>query len=407
MSDKRDRDLVQTAINTCFSDLKGDPWLAQRIINGADKEQKVKKKLSLGLVLVIALALATLAVAIAAQHVGWTDFFGKLYNINMPKEAQEAMDQTKPLSFQVGPMTFTYNQLVTDGYIALSSAGVHTTDGSEVLYAMDTDIYDAVDAIGDKTVVDKYGLEPGTSWLDAAKELGLPLYGIRALVEVEAPYSGGESMEDALWSEDGSIVYFSMPMLDPDSAGETLPVTLYMAVTQFDPDTEETIEKWRTREETTLSTLPMLEEKTYRPEGDGQLTVMMRTEERVDAAADEAVQAAAEDAALDGAAPKASIREEAFALQLESVKAKRYATGVYLSSTFTLPADMTMEDVYGTLYNLSLCDGNGAELPGGLNLSGYCNVAGFPTVTLETSSSIDTLPESLMITDGTVKVVVK
>ena len=76
MSEQRDKEFVQSAVDACFSDLKGDPWLAQRIMNGAEKEIKVKKKLSFGLVLAIGLVLATVAVAIAATQLGWVDFFG-------------------------------------------------------------------------------------------------------------------------------------------------------------------------------------------------------------------------------------------------------------------------------------------------------------------------------------------
>jgi hypothetical protein len=79
-------------------------------------------------------------------------------------------------------MTFTFNQLLTDKRIVMSSAGVHTTDGSQVLYANDTNVYDAVDSIS-STVLERYNLDSGLSWLDAAKQLNLPLYGIRALVE--------------------------------------------------------------------------------------------------------------------------------------------------------------------------------------------------------------------------------
>lgn len=56
------------------------------------------------------------------------------------------------------------------------------------------------------------------TWLEAAQELELPLYGVRALVELPPESDLGSSMEDALWNEDGTIVYFNMPMLAPGSA---------------------------------------------------------------------------------------------------------------------------------------------------------------------------------------------
>lgn len=192
MSEQRDKEFVQSAVDACFSDLKGDPWLAQRIINDAEKEIKVKKKLSFGLVLAIGLMLATIAVAIAATQLGWIDFYGT-YNISVPTAAQEAMEASKPQTFQVGPMTFSFKQLLTDKRIALSSAEVRMTDGTEVLYADDSNFYEAVDAIND-TVLKKYGLESGITWVEAAKQLNLPLYGVRALIEVAPQYDKGEAM---------------------------------------------------------------------------------------------------------------------------------------------------------------------------------------------------------------------
>lgn len=60
-------------------------------------------------------------------------------------------------------------------------------------------------------VLKKYNLKPGTTWIEAAKQLNLPLYGIRALATVALEYVDGESMEDAALEEDGSITYFNIP----------------------------------------------------------------------------------------------------------------------------------------------------------------------------------------------------
>lgn len=205
------REKIVRTVDTCFSDLQGDPWLAQRIRNSAKGEVKVKKKLSFSLVLAIGLMLATVAVAIAATQLGWIDLFSNNYNITVPKEAQEMMEAAEQQTFQVGPMTITYKQLLTDKHIVMSSAEAHMTDGSEVLYAEDSNFYDGVDSLRGDAVLKKYNLKPGTTWIEAAKQLNLPLYGIRALATVALEYVDGESMEDALWNEDGSITYFNIP----------------------------------------------------------------------------------------------------------------------------------------------------------------------------------------------------
>ena len=365
MTEKEVQEKIVRTVDTCFSDLHGDPWLAQRIRNSAEREIKVKKKLSLGLVLAIVLILATVVAAIAATQLGWVDFFGKGYGITVPKAAQEALNATIPLKFTVGPMTFSFNQLLTDKRIAMSSASVHTTDGSEVLYADDTNVYEAVDAIS-STVLERYNLDSGINWVDAAKQLNLPLYGIRALIEIDQEYDGGCAMEDAMWSEDGSIVYFNMPMLTPKSVKDDLPATLYMSVTQFDPATGDIIDKWQIRENITLPVAPLLAEKTYLPEGDAELGKM----------------------------------------KLLSVYAEQYATGIYLTSTFTVKEGTTADSATGALYSLTLCDSEGNALPAGLNMSGSAFEYDLQAK-LETMTSLETLPDSLIVTDGTVKVIVK
>ncbi len=367
MTEQEVQEKIVRTVDTCFSGLNGDPWLAQRIRNGGEGEIKVEKKLSFGLVLAIVLILTTVAAAIAATQLGWVDYLGEMFGVTVPKTAQEALNATTPQKFTVGPMTFTFNQLLTDKRIVMSSASVHTTDGSQVLYVDDTNIYEAVDSIS-SMVLERYNLDSGLSWLDAAKQLNMPLYGIRALVEIDQKYDGGSPSEGAMWSEDGSIVYFSMPSLTPESVKIELPVTLYMSVTQFDPNTGDTLGEWQISENIILPVAPLLNEKTYLPEGDAELSRM----------------------------------------KLTSVYAQQYATGIYLISTFTVKEGRTADSAMGALNSLTLCDGEGSVLPEGLSLSTrHVFTDELPTVRLETMTSLETLPDSLIMTDGTVKVSVK
>ncbi|MEA4929330.1 MAG: hypothetical protein VB104_11735 [Candidatus Limiplasma sp.] len=189
------------------------------------EENKVKRASFRTVIIAAILIIVTMAVAFAAQQLGWVDFYGT-YGITLPKAAEETMNATKPISYEVGPMTFTYNQLITDKRIVLSSAQVQLTDDTEALIANDSDLYEAVDSISD-TILKKYGLKTGTTWVQAAQQLNLPLYGVRALVEVSSEYDKGEAMEDALWNEDGSIVYFSMPSINKDAVKDELPMLVF------------------------------------------------------------------------------------------------------------------------------------------------------------------------------------
>ena len=65
MNDRKDVAKVQLALDTAFSDLKDDPWLARKVLASARKEKKTKKKLSTGLVFLLVLILAA-GIALAA-----------------------------------------------------------------------------------------------------------------------------------------------------------------------------------------------------------------------------------------------------------------------------------------------------------------------------------------------------
>ncbi len=72
MNDHQDIQKIKFALDATFSNLKDDPWLAQKVLAKAKGEQKVKKKLSVGFVLLIVLALAV----VTALAVGLTSYFG-------------------------------------------------------------------------------------------------------------------------------------------------------------------------------------------------------------------------------------------------------------------------------------------------------------------------------------------
>ena len=65
MNDRKDVAKVQLALDTAFSDLKDDPWLARKVLANAREETKTKKKLSTGLVFLLVLILAA-GIALAA-----------------------------------------------------------------------------------------------------------------------------------------------------------------------------------------------------------------------------------------------------------------------------------------------------------------------------------------------------
>ena len=73
MNDRKDREIIQVALDTTLSGLQDDPWLARKVLDDAKGEVKVKKKISVGLVL----ALVLILVALGALAVTFSDVFFK------------------------------------------------------------------------------------------------------------------------------------------------------------------------------------------------------------------------------------------------------------------------------------------------------------------------------------------
>lgn len=354
------------------------------------EENKVKRASFRSILIAAILIIVTMAIAFAAQQLGWVDFYGR-YGITLPKAAEETMNAAKPISYKVGPMTFTYNQLITDKRIVLSSAQVQLTDGTEALIANDSDLYEAVDAISN-IILKKYGLKSGTTWVQAAQQLNLPLYGVRALVEVSPEYDKGEAMEDALWNEDGSIVYFNMPSINKDAVKDELPIALYMAVHQYDPATDEVkINAWTDREETILPVARLLAEKAYKPEGNATITLP-------------GTKTTAQDS--DGG-ESSETTSQPVTVTLTGIHAEQYATGIYLTSSFILPEGISEDAAREALYSLSFLGADGDELPMGINLSANVIVSDLPSASLESMTSLEILPDTLIILGGKAQVVMK
>ena len=224
MNKKISSQVFHDSIEHQLSGLKTDPRLAQRIMSSAKEEEPVKK-FTLRTSLIIALiVLATLTTALAAGVLlGWTDF----YHFEIPRTAKEILNATEPRDYQVGPLTFTVNELLTDGHIALCSATSRTTDGSPAVIS--EEIYDAVGANGKngQALARRWNLPPETGWIDAAHMMNLPFYRVSISMFVPEECHDSEDMGDAMWDQEGRCVSYYMSSLNSLQVGETLPVTLH------------------------------------------------------------------------------------------------------------------------------------------------------------------------------------
>lgn len=366
MNKKISSDEFHNSIDRQLSGLKPDLWLAQHIMASAKEEEPVKKFAVSTALIVVLIVIATLTTALAASALlGWTDF----YSFEIPKTAQEILNATEPKDYQVGPITFTVNELLTDGHIALCSATSHVTDGSSAV--LSEEVYDAVGANGDngEALAQKWNLSPDTRWIDAAHIMNLPFYRISISVNVPEECHDGEDMGDAMWDEKGNCVSYYMAALNSLQVGETLPIKLHFQVWQYDPQSiepqsifEDVVDKakemsyWEDTFEITLTVPAPIAEKTYMPEQPYDFE--------------------------NG-------------LTLNSVTAQQTVAGAYVVGQFTLRDGFNFNDAYSG--ELDFLDATGEEIPWGMAESGIIEYDQLPKVEWGAMLNLEVLPEEMVV----------
>ena len=366
MNKKISSDEFHNSIDRQLSGLKPDPWLAQHIMASAKEEEPVKKFTVSTALIVVLIVIATLTTALAASVLlGWTDF----YSFEIPKTAQEILNATEPKDYQVGPITFTVNELLTDGHIALCSATSHVTDGSSAV--LSEEVYDAVGANGDngEALAQKWNLSPDTRWIDAAHIMNLPFYRVSISVNVPEECHDGEDMGDAMWDEKGNCVSYYMAALNSLQVGETLPIKLHFQVWQYDPQSiepqsifEDVVDEakemsyWEDTFEITLTVPAPIAEKTYMPEQPYDFE--------------------------NG-------------LTLNSVTAQQTVAGAYVVGQFTLRDGFNFNDAYSG--ELDFLDATGEEIPWGMAESGIIEYDQLPKVEWGAMLNLEVLPEEMLV----------
>lgn len=164
------------------------------------EEKKMRRITWRTAALVALILLATISMALAvSEWLGWTDYLAEYYGIQVTDKMQERMDATEQRSFQVGPLTLTLRQCLADGRIAMANFEASTTDQSPAICVGDVTL-----PISDKEAK-RLGVDASLSCMEVAEKLDLPLYCIRALMEVTSSANAGTSMEDALWNNEGKL----------------------------------------------------------------------------------------------------------------------------------------------------------------------------------------------------------
>ena len=357
---KRDMDKID--LRAAFPEMPESCHTALMDAARSVKEEKKMKKASFRVALIAALiilSLTTMAFA-AGNMLGWSDFYGRWHGTTgVPEGVYEQMQVKEDYTWQVGPLTFTATELLTDGHIAISAIHVRTTDGSAALINGENvaDPVDPIRANGEngRAYAARLGVSADATWLEAAEQLNLPLYRVSADHDMSHPLYEGDMMLDVLFNEDGSLTYYCMSMLKTDEVGGDLHLPLCLDVALADPATGETAQRWRDYDQTvTIPVCPVLEERTYYPE---QETVIAGH-------------------------------------KLVKMEAVRYVTGAYLTFTYEMGYMDVPESAF-ELYELELCDEAGNPLPGGMNLSASLTF----TIEVEEMIGVETLPDVITLTD--------
>ena len=322
-------------------------------------------------VIALLLVLVTMTVAVAAGlSMGWASFLEQHYRVAVPPLAREALDSAAAPVVTVGPLTFTLTERLADGHYLWHSAVVTATDGAPVLLT-DEAGDSRVGSSGEqgRALASALGIPPETSWLEAARLTGLPLYEVRALATPEASYDGFDAMEEALPDGTGRLVCFSQSAITGTEGLQALPVTCFLRVSRIDPDTGEVLEKWVEQFPDSIPLSPRLAERTYHPE-----TPVI-----------------------------------AGGYRLEGIDAAQYVTGIYLTLRLTAPPDATEDSVWeSNLWSLlPLTDAEGTPFPEGMSLTGSLSAEHLPEVTVTVMISGEALPDALWAGAGETRVLLR
>ena len=347
------------------------------------KEEKQVKRASFRTLIVAAVIIVSMtAVAFAAgQLMGWTDFFGSYSNVGVPQAAVNEMQVENGANCKVGPMTFTVKELMTDGHIVMSSVHIAPTDGSKALMCIDPGDVIGCNGENGRALAESLGIDPMTTYMDAARQLNLPLYLVRGILDVDPETIDG-GMEDPLWNEDGSMTYFSMNFLKQVPAkdaidhlpyrhtpvnGETFVAPFYLQVSKIDPTTGEETDIWVNRDQNeTIAISGVVEEKTYQPE--------------------------------------VVVNFAGFSFQHAHMQL--HNTGAYSYIVFEADETATEEDAY-VLYNMYVKDAQGNQLPEGMDLSTSVDASAWPRVIMTNLYGVDALPEGITLEMGEATVTAK
>lgn len=321
------------------------------------EETNMKKGTFRAVLIACALLISMMGVALAAGNLlGWDDLANRSGTF-VPEVGKRVMQDSETYSFTLGNMRYDVKEMLCDGHIATASVHISQADGSSDLIC--TEPFDPVGACGEngKRLAASLGLDPSVTWVDAAKQLNKKLYRASAQLNVPVEYWADGGLSDALWNEDGSMVYYTMWFLNGKMHGEKQEMHMDLYLSEMNLENGEEENRQMVSEEITMILEAPMDICEYSfPEG-----------------------------------------TEVKGYRLESLKGELTAAGLYLFSTFTAPEGHTMNDFYQVYdHEYHYTNEEGERYANGISFSGSLDLDQFPKIVIGDMISVNEMPESMV-----------
>ena len=270
------------------------------------------------------------------------------------------MASCEPVSWQEGDVVFTVRERYSDSRLAMISVEARLAEGVEGILAAD-DFTDAIGAYGENSaaVANRLGVDPSMTWAEAAKQLNLPLYSVRATLETPSELWGGEQYEDPMFNDDGSLTYFSLQPLNGQVSGEEINAKVYLRtklVNHEDAEDDSNVTK-------EYVDLPIHTEKSVT-----MAEYIIPEDTKV----------------LD-------------AFSIDSIQAELLPSGLHFTTTLTALDSATQEMAFDKLF-VKIVKENGEDYPTGITLSGgFSNLDTWPQIPYTQMISVDQMPETIQL----------
>ncbi|MBQ8312265.1 MAG: hypothetical protein IJX84_03535 [Clostridia bacterium] len=348
------------------------------------QEEKPARLAPARIILIAAiLIVAMTAAAFAAARTGLMDWLMKEWNVTLPTQAQQMLSSTEQSTCQLGPLTVTITETLSDGRTTFLTATARTADGSPAVIFHSNN--DPMMPVGETlaTALSHPSITADTPFCEAARLSGLPFYAVMAWLQLPGDVAIETEMMEDDYQSDGSLLLIDM-LSTSALPGSEMQADVYLRAYEMDPVSLEPVnsEIWQLSERRTIAIGSVSAERTYKPEGNTHLNDLMTVTE---------------------------------------VRARQTCIGIYMTICADVAPGATLDDLFAAdIMGITLLDSEGHALPLGFEAAvDLLDGSGQPFPSLDPLEitvdsvqetrllSLDTMPESLILEGLTGAVTVK